>query len=485
MTIAKRGAAATEAEYYYSQTSEFTCGPASLIMAMKYCRPSLNPSREMEYQIWRESNTVFMGRGHAGCNPYGLAVAGRRRGFDVKLYIHNRSKLFEGWAEDANQQMIMDTVQELDRALAINMGITIVSDAQTMREAWSGQVIANTPDELRMTAWVILTRSRDLRHWVVVTQFSNEKVSYFDPWFDRPHRQTGRIEMGHMPLENFSRRAQVAMDKALAVIEVSFPRDAAAQQVRDRYFQSQMIPRIRPSVDVLRRDDVLKTVRMGRRFSDIAEDLLAGPRSLLKAMNVKDNTVPQDALSALYVWRESNMIFARSSMPVCGPYGLALTARHHGFDVRVLAHNVETILAPTQRLSLVKRRIQATMDHYDRFLALYYGVQVKEYFFGLDDIMTHLQTGFAVVLLISTGAYGHWVCLCGLEGKAKDAKVKVFDPWAERSEVSLVPQTTVERWLLAPRGMTKENPRAAIMIGPRIENSQTAPYIIGAQAVRA
>lgn len=436
-------------------------------MAMQFCRPSLNPSREMEYQIWRESNTVFMGRGHAGCNPYGLAVAAARRGFDVKLYIHKRGGLFDGWTQDPEQQMIMQTVQELDRALATNMGIEIISDATTVKNAWYDDVL-NAPDvEDSETAWVILTRERNLRHWIVVTDLSVEEVVYYDPWLDRPYRQTGRIEMGRTTLEKFSRKAEIGMDKALAVIQVSFPREQAQIQLKNRYFQSHMIPKIRPSVDLLRRNDVLKSVKMGRRFSDIAEDLLAGPRSLLKAMNTHDHTVPQDALSALYVWRESNMIFARSSLPVCGPYGLAVTARHHGFDVRVLAHNVESILAPTQRLGLVKRRIQTTMDHYDRFLALYHGVQIKEQFFGIEDLMRHLRAGYVIVLLVSTGAYGHWVCLVGLDGKGKDVKVKVFDPWAEAAEVTMVEVSKVERWLSAPRGKKNENPRAAVMIGKR------------------
>ena len=56
-----------------TQTTEFTCGPASLLMALDYfdC-PKCDPAAE-ELEIWREATTIYMTSGHGGCGPYGLS----------------------------------------------------------------------------------------------------------------------------------------------------------------------------------------------------------------------------------------------------------------------------------------------------------------------------------------------------------------------------------------------------------------------------
>ena len=66
---------------YYPQTTDFTCGPACLLMAMGALQPARVLERREELQIWREATTVFMTSGHGGCSPQGLALAAWRRGF--------------------------------------------------------------------------------------------------------------------------------------------------------------------------------------------------------------------------------------------------------------------------------------------------------------------------------------------------------------------------------------------------------------------
>lgn len=64
---------------YYPQTTEFTCGPACLLMAMGALQPERLLERREELQVWREATTVFMTSGHGGCSPQGLALAAWRR----------------------------------------------------------------------------------------------------------------------------------------------------------------------------------------------------------------------------------------------------------------------------------------------------------------------------------------------------------------------------------------------------------------------
>src|SRR3569623_1678850 len=75
---------------YYNLSTDFTCGPSSLMMAMAALDKSQPIDRAHELQLWREANTVFMGKGHPGSSPYGLALAGWRRGFQITLWLNKR-----------------------------------------------------------------------------------------------------------------------------------------------------------------------------------------------------------------------------------------------------------------------------------------------------------------------------------------------------------------------------------------------------------
>ena len=65
---------------YFHQTTEFTCGPACIMMALAWADRSFKPAPAFEFQLWREATTIFMSSGPGGCEPYGLAVTLKRRG---------------------------------------------------------------------------------------------------------------------------------------------------------------------------------------------------------------------------------------------------------------------------------------------------------------------------------------------------------------------------------------------------------------------
>jgi predicted double-glycine peptidase len=62
---------------FHRQRSQYTCGSASLMMVMKFFQPNLRLSRELEFDIWRESNLVES----YGTSREGLTVAAAKRGF--------------------------------------------------------------------------------------------------------------------------------------------------------------------------------------------------------------------------------------------------------------------------------------------------------------------------------------------------------------------------------------------------------------------
>jgi predicted double-glycine peptidase len=43
---------------FYRQNYDFTCGPASLMMAMKYFDKQLRLTKDLEIDVWREGNMI-------------------------------------------------------------------------------------------------------------------------------------------------------------------------------------------------------------------------------------------------------------------------------------------------------------------------------------------------------------------------------------------------------------------------------------------
>lgn len=97
---------------YYMQTTDFTCGPAALMMAMKTLDPSYSMRRREELQIWREATTIFMTSGHGGCSPQGLALSAWQRGFQVELYINQATPPFIDSVRDADKKAVLELVHE-------------------------------------------------------------------------------------------------------------------------------------------------------------------------------------------------------------------------------------------------------------------------------------------------------------------------------------------------------------------------------------
>lgn len=104
---------------FYAQTTEFTCGPASLMMAMAALDPDHRLERTEELRLWREATTIFMTSGHGGCGPHGLALAAHNRGFGVTLVVNQAGPLFLDSVRDPDKKAVMTLVHEdFERQLA-------------------------------------------------------------------------------------------------------------------------------------------------------------------------------------------------------------------------------------------------------------------------------------------------------------------------------------------------------------------------------
>src|SRR5262245_492651 len=76
--LVPNAAALTAAPPYFHQTSEFTCGPACIMMALAWANRSFKPAPVLEFELWRQATIICGGSGPGGCEPYGMAVTCRR-----------------------------------------------------------------------------------------------------------------------------------------------------------------------------------------------------------------------------------------------------------------------------------------------------------------------------------------------------------------------------------------------------------------------
>ncbi|MDY6942121.1 MAG: ribosomal protein S18-alanine N-acetyltransferase [Pseudomonadota bacterium] len=172
---------------YYAQTLEFTCGPASLMMAMKSLNPDLPLSRKLELQIWREATTIFMTSGLGGCGPDGLALAAHRRGYEVELILKDEQALFVDSVRSAEKKEVIALVHEdfkeqiLSADIAVRYGAVRVDELETAIREGAVPVVLISSYRLY---------GEKTPHWVVVTDVVDGIVYLHEPYVDYEENRT-------------------------------------------------------------------------------------------------------------------------------------------------------------------------------------------------------------------------------------------------------------------------------------------------------
>jgi len=111
--------------HWLRQTTPFTCGPASLMMAMHGLNRAYQPSQEEEINLWREATTIFMTSGHGGCHPIGLALAAKRRQFTVEVWVNQTGTLFIDGVRSEEKKQVVELVDNCFKREAQEQGIKI------------------------------------------------------------------------------------------------------------------------------------------------------------------------------------------------------------------------------------------------------------------------------------------------------------------------------------------------------------------------
>jgi ribosomal protein S18 acetylase RimI-like enzyme len=163
---------------YYAQTLDFTCGSASLMMALKYFNPLSEFNRTMEMRIWKEATLIFMMSGHSGTDAYGLSLAAVNRGLDCRLIISLDTTPMLRSVRTPQKREVMRIVHGDMKKQAKSRGVSSMVCDYGIEEIISALFRRSIPIALIST--YRLTGDQ-VPHWVVVTGFDRDNIYIHDP----------------------------------------------------------------------------------------------------------------------------------------------------------------------------------------------------------------------------------------------------------------------------------------------------------------
>jgi len=170
---------------FYRQHYDFTCGPASLMMAMKYLDNNVCTGKNLEIDIWREGNLLAV----LGTGRYGLAYSAAVRGFSARVTSNTGGlgfvEKFVPPLDGPAMQLLREQFRER-RSRCRKSGVrerlqTITG--KTIRESLFSN---NVP--LVVTNSLFYSKE-DLPHWIAVTGTDDKFLYFSNPSDVRPKKR--------------------------------------------------------------------------------------------------------------------------------------------------------------------------------------------------------------------------------------------------------------------------------------------------------
>ena len=166
-------------------------------------------------------------------------------------------------------------------------------------------------------------------------------------------------------------------------------------------------------------------------FYEQTLDFTCGPAAIMMAMKAFHPDMVLNRKMELRIWRESTTIFMTSGHGGCGPYGLALSAYHRGFDVEVYVNDEGAMLLGTVR-DLDKKEVMRLSQ--EDFLEELQQLPIKFQYGALKvaEIQQKFEEGGIPIVLISSyriyhEKFPHWVVVTGFDEKY----IYVHDPFVD------------------------------------------------------
>ncbi|MFA4861440.1 peptidase C39 family protein [Methanoregula sp.] len=188
---AERGAAIHLDIPFYRQHYDFTCGPASLIMAMKYLDKNLRPGKDLEIEIWREATLGAV----CGTSRYGLAYSAATRGFSARVTSNTGGIDFPDWIvpllNDSETQMLENLFSER-RTRCRNLGVR--ETQETLTDKTISRSLHHNHVPLIVTNSLFYC-NEDCPHWIVVSGIDDEFLYFNNPFDAKPKKRKTDLSM--------------------------------------------------------------------------------------------------------------------------------------------------------------------------------------------------------------------------------------------------------------------------------------------------
>lgn len=170
---------------YVRQKTEFTCGPASALMALAHASghtpQQVSHDLREEMDLWRESTYSL------GVGPYGLAAALARRGQSVEVIVTHEGPVVgltrAHAASPAARRAIHRYHVDEARALGVRdrIGPCSLADLRAALEQGNGVIVLVDLEDLN---------GEQTPHWIYVWGLSGEYTLIHDPWNDEQFGET-------------------------------------------------------------------------------------------------------------------------------------------------------------------------------------------------------------------------------------------------------------------------------------------------------
>jgi ribosomal protein S18 acetylase RimI-like enzyme len=213
---------------YFHQTTEFTCGPACIMMALAWAASSPNsraeqkfkPAPAFEFELWRQATTIFTGSGSGpgGCEPYGMAVTLAGHGLKPELVVSRPGPYFVDGVTSADTRRVMQLTQAefVRQATALNIAshLTPVNESVLMQAFDAGSVAIVLVSGYHMVA-------RGKPHWIFAFGRDGRHVLMHDPAAIRDDQgMAAAAETYAVPWTAFERVIHVGREALSAAIVI-------------------------------------------------------------------------------------------------------------------------------------------------------------------------------------------------------------------------------------------------------------------------
>jgi ribosomal protein S18 acetylase RimI-like enzyme len=211
-------AALRDAPPYFHQSTDFTCGPACIMMALAWADRNCKPVPAFEFALWREATTMFSGAGPGGCEPYGMAVTLKRHGLVPEMYVSRPGPYFLDNVKSADRRRAMTLTQaEFKRessALDIPSHFSPVNESLLMSTFDAGNVAIVLVSGYHMIP-------RGVPHWIFAFGRNGRHVLMHDPAAVRDDQgMAAAAETYAVPWTAFERVIRVGRDRLSAAIVI-------------------------------------------------------------------------------------------------------------------------------------------------------------------------------------------------------------------------------------------------------------------------